>query len=170
MKLSIRLLLALLASLILMSGAFADSHEDDAEATTPESILMQADVTWASAATNKEMDQFYASILEDAVLLAPNAPIAEGPESFGMLFELPAVALNWEPVSASVSDSGDLGYTFGTYELSFDGPGGARIVDNGKYITVWKKGTDGSWKVAADMFNTSLPLPTMEEAATEEGN
>ncbi len=170
MKLSIRLLLALLASLILMSGAFADSHEDDVEGTTPESILMQADVTWASAATNKEMDQFYASILEDAVLLAPNAPIAEGPESFGMLFELPAVALKWKPVSANVSGSGDLGYTFGTYELSFDGPGGVRIVDKGKYMTVWKKGTDGSWKVAADMFNTSLPLPTMEEAAAEEDN
>ena len=68
MKLSIRLLLALLASLMLISGAFADSHEDNTEATTPESILMQADVTWASAATNKQMDQFYASILEDAVL------------------------------------------------------------------------------------------------------
>jgi len=132
MKLSIRLLLALLASLMLMSETIADSHE--ADATTPESILVQADVAWASAATNKEMEQFYARILEDAVLLAPNAPIAEGPESFG------------------------------TYELSFDGPGGVRIVDNGKYMTVWKKGTDGSWKVAADMFNTSLPLPTMEEA------
>jgi len=165
MKLSNRLLLVLSASLMLMSGAFADSHE--AEATTPESILMQADVTWASAATNKEMDQFYARILDDAVLLAPNAPIAEGPESFGMLFELPAVALKWQPVSANVSGSGDLGYTFGTYDLSFDGPGGVRIVDKGKYMTVWKRGTDGSWKVAADMFNTSLPLPTMEEAAAE---
>ena len=168
MKLSTRLLLALLGSLMLMSGAFADT--DEADATSAESILMQADVTWASAATNKEMDQFYASIWEDAVLLAPNAPIAEGPESFGMLFELPAVALKWQPVSANVSGSGDLGYTFGKYELSFDGPGGVRIVDNGKYMTVWKKGTDGSWKVAADMFNTSLPLPTMEEAAAEEGN
>jgi ketosteroid isomerase-like protein len=163
MKLSIRLLLALLASLMLMSGAFADSHE--AEVTTPESILMQADVALASAATNKEMDQFYARILEDVVFLAPNAPIAKGPESFGTLFELPAVALNWQPVFANVSASGDLGYTFGTYELSFDGPDGVRIVDNGKYMTVWKKGTDGSWKVAADMFNTSLPLPTMEEAS-----
>ena len=91
MKLSIRLLLALFASLMLMSGAIADSNE--AEATTSESSLMQADVAWASAATNKEMDRFYASILEDAVLLAPNAPIAEGPESFSTLFELPAMAL-----------------------------------------------------------------------------
>ena len=165
MKLSTRL--ALLAFLMLTSAACSDSHE--ANATSAESALMQADIALARAATNKEMDQFYASILEDAVLLAPNAPIAEGPESFGMLFELPAVALKWKPVYANVSGSGDLGYTFGTYELSFDDPSGVRIVDNGKYMTVWKKGTDGSWKVAADMFNTSLPLPTMEEAAAEEG-
>jgi ketosteroid isomerase-like protein len=163
MKLSSRLLLTLLASLMLMSGAIADS--DEAEATTPESTLMQADITLSSAATNKEMDRFYATILEDAVLMAPNAPIAEGPESFSTLFELPAMALKWQPVSANVSDSGDLGYTFGKYELSFDGPDGVRIVDKGKYMTVWKKDTDGSWKIAADMFNTSLPLPTMEEAS-----
>ncbi len=154
----------ILTRFILPAVDIALIHSLEADATSPESILMQADVTWASAATNKEMDQFYASILEDAVLLAPNAPIAKGPDSFGMLFALPAVALNWHPVSANVAGSGDLGYTYGTYELSFDGPGGERIVDNGKYMTVWKKAADGSWKVVADMFNTSLPLPTMEEA------
>ena len=103
MKLSTRL--ALLASLMLTSAACSDSLE--ADATSAESALMQADINLASAATNKEMDQFYASIFEDVVFLAPNAPIAEGPESFGMLFELPAVALNWKHVSANVSDSGD---------------------------------------------------------------
>ena len=156
MKLSLRIVMTLFVVLALTSGVCADS--------TADSSLLAADNAWASAATNKEMDQFYGSISEDVVLLAPNAPIAKGPDSFGMLFALPAVALNWHPVSANVAGSGDLGYTYGTYELSFDGPGGERIVDNGKYMTVWKKAADGSWKVVADMFNTSLPLPTMEEA------
>jgi len=31
------------------------------------------------------------------------------------------------------------------------------VVDNGKYLTVWKKQADGSWKVLFDMFNTDMP-------------
>ena len=38
-----------------------------------------------------------------------------------------------------VSDSGDLGYSIGTFEMIVDGPGGTPTTRNGKYMTVWKK-------------------------------
>jgi ketosteroid isomerase-like protein len=31
------------------------------------------------------------------------------------------------------------------------------MTDRGKYLAVWKKQADGSWKCVADMFNTDLP-------------
>jgi ketosteroid isomerase-like protein len=33
------------------------------------------------------------------------------------------------------------------------------ITDHGKYLTVFKKQPDGSWKMVADMINSDLPLP-----------
>jgi len=45
----------------------------------------------------------------------------------------------------------------GTYELSETDANGKPMVDKGKYLEIWKKQADGSWKCVADMFNTDLP-------------
>ena len=31
--------------------------------------------------------------------------------------------------------------------------------DRGKYLTVWRKQADGTWKSIADMFNSDVPMP-----------
>ena len=66
-------------------------------------------------------------------------------------------------VHASKSD--DLGYSMGLYELSYKDADGNPVADHGKYMTVWKKSSDGTWKVAADMFNTNIAPP----APSDEG-
>jgi len=62
--------------------------------------------------------------------------------------------LTWSPVSAGISGSGDLGYTWGTYEFRSKLKDGSETVEHGKYMTLWKKQPDGSWKVAVDMGNS----------------
>jgi ketosteroid isomerase-like protein len=32
--------------------------------------------------------------------------------------------------------------------------------DSGKYIEIWRKQSDGTWKLVRDIFNSDLPLPT----------
>jgi ketosteroid isomerase-like protein len=39
-------------------------------------------------------------------------------------------------------------------------PGGEPQKDSGKFIEVWRRQGDGSWKIADDIFNSSLPAPT----------
>ena len=72
-------------------------------------------------------------------------------------FAIPDYKLAWHPNKVGVARSGDLGYTSGTYDLSFKDASGKTISDKGKYLTVWKKEADGSWKVLFDMFNSDLP-------------
>jgi ketosteroid isomerase-like protein len=31
------------------------------------------------------------------------------------------------------------------------------MTDRGKYMVLWKRQADGSWKLYRDMFNTSMP-------------
>jgi ketosteroid isomerase-like protein len=59
------------------------------------------------------------------------------------------------PVGADVSSTGDLGYTYGTFEFSSTGKDGKPQVEHGKYTSIWKKQGDGSWKVVLDMGNAS---------------
>jgi mannose-6-phosphate isomerase-like protein (cupin superfamily) len=67
------------------------------------------------------------------------------------MFAAPGFSLQWTATKAEISGSGDVGYTAGTYQI---GP------EKGKYITVWKKQADGSWKVTEDIFNgDAAPAP-----------
>jgi ketosteroid isomerase-like protein len=39
------------------------------------------------------------------------------------------------------------------------GKKGNPVIDNGKYLAVWKKQADGSWKAEADTWNSDKALP-----------
>ncbi len=79
---------------------------------------------------------------------------------------LPASSIvwTWQPAFADVSQSGDLGYSYGTYELvagnsSPKTPKMAAKVEVGNYYRIWKR-QGNNWKVVADLLD---PLPEPKE-------
>jgi ketosteroid isomerase-like protein len=63
--------------------------------------------------------------------------------------------MRWSPEAGQVSKSGDLGYTWGHYVSEFMGDGGKKIVEKGKYLNIWAKQKDGTWRVKVDMGNST---------------
>lgn len=130
--------------------------------STAEAELRSADQEWMKVFSAKDLDKSVAFVAPNGSVLSPNAPIATGPDairkSFAGFFALPDLKISWTPTIAEGSRSSDLGYTQGTYELTFRGASGKQESDKGKYVTVWKRQPDKSWKVAADIFNSDLPL------------
>ena len=47
-----------------------------------------------------------------------------------------------------------MGYEYGTYSMVSEEKKGKPKTEIGKYVTVWKKQKDGSWKVAVDIDNS----------------
>lgn len=95
---------------------------------------------------------------EDGRMMTNNGPIIVGREqiqkAMAQSFARPGFALQWQPTSADVSRSGDLGYTTGGFQVMQHGPDGKpTVATRGKYVTVWKKQSDGSWKVVVDIGN-----------------
>ena len=91
-------------------------------------------------------------------MLPEHVPAAKGLEAIRELFRSwlkPGLKISWTPHRVDVS--GNLGVSSGTYEMSFDGPAGKPISDRGKYVVVWKKQADGSWKVIRDISISDLP-------------
>ncbi len=64
----------------------------------------------------------------------------------------------WEPQKGEVAQSGDLGYTWGKYTVETKDKDGKPVKSHGKYLNVWKKQANGSWKVVVDIGNKS-PSP-----------
>lgn len=60
-----------------------------------------------------------------------------------------------EPMFADVAQSGDLGYTYGNYELKETSNANA-ATEKGYYARVWKRGANDQWQVVLD---TTSPLP-----------
>ena len=61
----------------------------------------------------------------------------------------PPVTLDWEPVLAEVSKSGDFGFTTGPYVFLDRRSAGAPPA-YGYYFSIWKRALGGPWKVAVD--------------------
>lgn len=112
--------------------------------------LLQRDREWSQ--TTKDLDKFLSYYASDASSYAPGMPIATGAESirkeFTAMTSMPGFSLHWTATKADVSKGGDIGYTAGAYEATMGG-----ATEKGKYVTIWKKQSDGQWKVSDDIFN-----------------
>ncbi len=71
-------------------------------------------------------------------------------------FSNPDFQISWEPESAEISESGDLGYLLENTRMVMPDSAGSSMTHNFKAVTIWKKGTDGKWKCVVDVLN---PLP-----------
>jgi uncharacterized protein (TIGR02246 family) len=121
--------------------------------------IVAADRAWGYAATAKDLDQTLSFYAEDAVLLAPNAPAAEGRPAIRAFwsaeFKDPAYSLSWHTDTVTVARSGELGYARGSYDATYTAEGRA-VREHGKFLVIWKK-VPGAWLVAADMFSPDAP-------------
>ena len=58
----------------------------------------------------------------------------------------PGTSLTWRPVYEWVTGSRDLGFTVGESVATGRGPSGAAVQRLGKYLSVWQRQRDGTWK------------------------
>lgn len=121
----------------------ANSHE-----------LIAADSTFAAmSVTSGAKTAFLAYAAENAISFGGGPQITEGRAAIGAAFDgFPAGAvLEWSPVAAKIAPSGDLGCTVGQATIS-------SLHHYSKYLTIWRRQSDGSWRFVADGGNTR-PAP-----------
>jgi len=124
-----------------------------------EDAILAADAAWLKVYQARDLAKSVAFCDDQASMLAPNAPIATGKDAIAKLIadDFAHDTITWHANKVGVARSGDLGYTSGTTEATFKDASGKTASFKGKYLTVWKKQPDGSWKVLYDMFNSDLP-------------
>ena len=95
-------------------------------------------------------DAFSTYVADDGAVFA-GSELVVGQKAVGDLFgERAGTSLSWKPVYAAAAASGDLGFTVGTSVRTARGPSGAAVQTFGKYLTVWKRQPDGSWRFVID--------------------
>jgi len=155
------------AVLVLVGAAMSACKPAADQRVASEDAVRAADIAWDNAFSS-DVAAAVAFVEPTGSVLPPNEPIATGPEAVKALFDrlhaYPQLKVHWQPVEVGAAGSGDLAYSSGTYEMSFNDAQGKPVMDHGKYVTVWRKQMDGSWKVVRDIFNSDLPVPAPEAA------
>src|SRR5438270_13443412 len=137
-----------------------------------EKAVRDADEAWAKAAATKDVDKTVSCYSDDAVVMPPNAERATTKEAIRKIWKdlLTDATVSWKANKVEVAKSGDIGFVTGTYEVTMnDVVTGKPVKDRGKYLVVWEKQTDGSWKCGADMFNSDLPPAPAATTSPEAG-
>ena len=149
---------------LMLAGCsqFGVQSTPNADRDAEERTIRDLDAEWAKAAAAKNVDQVMSFYAEDGAIFVPNEPVAMGKPAVRVewtkLTSNPGFALTFSPSRVDVSKAGDLAYEYGVYTLMLSGGDGKPINDRGKYVVVWKKQSDGKWKVEADIFNSDLPM------------
>jgi len=122
--------------------------------------IRSTDSAFAAAATAGNLDALVAVYASDAALLPPNLPPQKGRPAIRSFWGgfLNAYTVRFELSSDTVEGRGDLAYNVGRYRFTAvpkakADPG---VADEGKFLEVLKKQSDGSWKYIVDMYSSNL--------------
>ena len=164
MSTTFRFAWAILAAALLAACAPKPTPPNSADVRAS---LIAADQAFASATAARGLEGWMAAFDSTGIQMEPDVPFTPGLAPIRAAMA-PAFAdttwrLTWEPTMAFASESGDLGYTLGTWQSRRYNDAGAGQITTGKYVTIWRKQADGSWKVVFDGGNpdTSPKLPGM---------
>lgn len=144
--------------LLICAALFATAAAFAAEMSPAAKALVKIDDEWSAVAGKKDAAKVASYYAEDGVAYAPNIPAVTGRAAAGkvwaeMLGDPNFVSISWKTLHAEVAASGELGVTTGTYEAVSKLPDGKTATEKGKYVCVWKKQKDGSWKASHDIWN-----------------
>ena len=140
-------LLSILPMLLIVAGCNQAPPSAD-----PSAITSRSD-NWEAALNAKDVESLVDLYTSDARVMPPNGEISSGSAAvraqFGGMID---AGLGGELTSIETKVSGDIGYNVGTYSLQ----AGDEVVDVGKFIETWRRGDDGVWRIANDIWNSDL--------------
>lgn len=101
-------------------------------------------------------EAFSKFLAPDAVTLGPGVQPRVGlADVLAGVNDKPGQSVMWKPEAGGIS--GDLGYTWGRFQIRMTKDGVTKIVQHGKYSSTWKRQPEGSWKIVVDAFSLNDP-------------
>lgn len=141
-------------ALVVLTGGCRSGRDHSAGAAA---AVWSADSAWAQTFARKDLAGYLSFVDSNATMHPPNAPAITGIAGIRGLIEgflaLPGLTGTWQPTTVVAARSGELAYSTGTYEMSYNDSTGARVTDRGKYLEVWRRQPDRSWKLITESFN-----------------
>lgn len=128
----------------------------------PSELDVKADIerineTMTTAISNQDVETLMAHYTDDVLMLPSNHDPVEGIEAVRQMWTdgFKHGMGHLEFITGDATAVGDIAQEHGVYKYYTPDK---QMVDHGKYMVLWKKVGD-QWKIAKDIWNSSLPMP-----------
>ena len=147
-----KLFLVMLSSLLILSSCKMGKEKQTEQWKTE---IRQTEQSFAEMAQKEGIPKAFLSYAANDVVLLRNNKLIKGKEALQAYYSqqpnpTEKVSLIWKPDFVDVSSSGDLGYTYGSYQYTVTDSLGNTKTSEGIFHTVWKRQPDGSWRFVWD--------------------
>jgi ketosteroid isomerase-like protein len=130
--------------------------------------LMQTSRDWAKTVATRDVETIAAYWSDSAIMFPPGqAPLAGRAAIKQYVTEamkIPNFSISWEPKSATVAASGDIGWLVERNSVTYADAKGNLVTEHGNGITTWRKDASGAWKCVLDIWNPD-PQPAAASPA-----
>ena len=118
-----------------------------------EAAIRRASAAYADAGRAADWERFTSFFDDEPVCMPDNHEALTAPDAIRAFYEaFPKLdALELTPLG--IDGSGDLAYEHGRYELR-----AGAMHDRGKYLHVWRRQSEGAWKLYRNISNSDLPV------------
>jgi uncharacterized protein (TIGR02246 family) len=133
-----------------------DTHDADVRSIT------EGEALWIRPWAARDAEGIVAPYTDDAMVMTPNMSPAIGREAIREMVKQAVrdgnFALTFETSRVNVAKSCDYGYVEGSYALTMTDQATKKpYTDRGNYLRIYRKQSDGAWKVSREMRASSLP-------------
>jgi uncharacterized protein (TIGR02246 family) len=132
------------------------------DAAAVRQAIEQSNAKFSDAVKQGDTVAMVANYADDAVMMMDGTPAWRGRSEIAKQIIAafkPMKGADVKLTTSQVDIGGDYAIETGTYETTVSAPGGKPQTERGKYVTVWKKQADGSWKIYRDVGNSDAPPP-----------
>jgi uncharacterized protein (TIGR02246 family) len=109
---------------------------------------------WVEAWDKADATMIASLFASDGVLLGRNGKLFKGPQQIlerqKTVMEAAGKGVKCTVTTVDLWLDGDTAYETGTYSYKYQEKG-KPVNEEGRYVTIWKRQTDGSWKIIVDM-------------------
>jgi ketosteroid isomerase-like protein len=127
-----------------------------------EAAVHRAHDDFVSAINSNDLDSILEMLTHDVVFMPPNSPRLIGKPAIRYWAQgyLNAFETRWVKTTLELVVLNEWAFEQYSYE-STDTPrdGGEALHDIGKGIMIYRRDSDGVWRVARDAWNSDIPLP-----------
>ena len=138
-----------MATILPIQALAVDSTEEKAIETTYNE--------WSKATDAKDIEQWSSFLAPDPFFLPPGNPPLRTREAvldyYRKAFADPNFSLDCQHQSAEIADSGNMAWAQGVCHATFTDADGKMASGDSRWMKVWIKQDDGSWKCRVNTWN-----------------